>query len=264
MNKEVTYCESIKLIILTFNEIDNIETILKNASFFDDVVVVDSHSNDGTVEYLKKSDPNIRVYSKAFDSHANQWNFALSDTGKNPEWILALDADYQLSEELVAEIATLVDGSPDVYSAKFKYQIYDEVLSGSLYPPVNIFFRAQNASYEQDGHTQRLVTKSEPTFLKSFVVHNDQKPLERWLQAQLKYARLEAQSLVNGKRANTLSKKIRRNIWIAPILVPLFVLIWKRCLFDGPSGWAYALQRMLVEILIALFVFDLKHKNRDL
>jgi hypothetical protein len=44
--------------------------------------------------------------------------------------------------------------------------------------------------------------------------------------------------------------------WPAPVAVFFYVLLLRRCLFDGWPGWFYALQRLLAECLIALELID--------
>src|SRR5262249_15460821 len=56
----------------------------------------------------------------------------------------------------------------------------------------------------------------------------------------------------------SLSGRLRRMAWPAPILVFPYVLIAKRCVLDGWHGWYYSLQRLVWEILIALNIIDQK------
>jgi hypothetical protein len=86
-----------------------------------DVVVVDSFSTDETV-LLMKSFPNVRLFQRAFDSHARQWNYAVKDTGISTEWVLALDADYYLTNGFIREISQLtLPHDINGYTAAFKY-----------------------------------------------------------------------------------------------------------------------------------------------
>ena len=93
-------------LILTYNEAPNIARALGALSWANDIVVVDSFSDDDTVA-IAKSFPRVRVFQRAFDCHRNQWEFGLKETGISTSWVLALDADYVLSDALVAELAQL-------------------------------------------------------------------------------------------------------------------------------------------------------------
>ena len=80
-------------IILTYNEAPNIARALGGLSWAKEIVVVDSFSEDETVE-IATSFPQVRVVQRAFDCHRNQWEFGLKETGISTPWVLALDADY--------------------------------------------------------------------------------------------------------------------------------------------------------------------------
>ena len=89
-------------VLLTYNEEQNIRRTLSRLDWAKDIVVVDSGSTDGTLAVLA-SFPNVRVFKHSFDSHANQWRYAVEETQIATDWILRLDADYQVSDALVAE-----------------------------------------------------------------------------------------------------------------------------------------------------------------
>jgi glycosyltransferase involved in cell wall biosynthesis len=91
----------ITALILTYNEEDNIERVLKRLQWLENVIIVDSHSTDRTLEIVNNY-PNVKIYSRTFDTHATQWNYALSLT--NSKWILSLDADYILTDDFIDEI----------------------------------------------------------------------------------------------------------------------------------------------------------------
>ena len=144
-------------VILTFNEAPNIERTLARLDWASRIVIVDSGSMDETVE-LARRNPRVDLRERPFDEHARQWNYAITETNVRSEWVLALDADYVLTEDFLGEISRL-DSHPDVtgYEARFIYYVFGQPLRGSLYPPVTVLFRAGRGHYVQDGHTQRLV-----------------------------------------------------------------------------------------------------------
>src|SRR5262245_14683727 len=92
--------------LLTHNEVRNIACTLSLLAWAKDIVVVDSDSTDATLAVLAGF-PNVRVFKRSFDNHGNQWRYAVEETQIGTDWILRLDADYQVSDSLVAEIAAL-------------------------------------------------------------------------------------------------------------------------------------------------------------
>src|SRR5215467_12354062 len=98
--------DQITPLILTYNEAPNIARALAGLSWAKEIVVVDSFSDDETVA-MAKSFSNVRMVQRAFDNHRNQWEFGLKETGITTPWVLALDADYVVTQELIAELKKL-------------------------------------------------------------------------------------------------------------------------------------------------------------
>ena len=88
-------------VLLTYNEEQNVSRTLSRLAWAKDIVVVDSNSTDGTLAALRKFS-NVRVFNRRFDSHAGQWRYAVEDTQITTDWILRLDADYQVSDQCQA------------------------------------------------------------------------------------------------------------------------------------------------------------------
>ena len=250
-------------VILTFNEAPNIARILAKLQWAKEVVVVDSGSTDQTLEILGTFS-NVRCVHRPFDSHANLWNFAIKETDISTEWVLALDADYLLSDSLVAEMDAL-SPTNDVggYETAFLYCIFGKPLHGTLYPPVTTLYRRKGAGYVQDGHTQRLKLPGTVQRLSSRIWHDDRKPLSRWLASQAKYADQEA-ALLLRKPASELriQDRLRRLMVITPWLVPLYCMTVGRGALDGWAGIYYALQRGVAETVLSLKLMEHKVNSR--
>lgn len=244
-------------VILTYNEEPNIGRTLECLRWAKDIVVVDSFSTDATVEIAGRL-PQARIFQRVFDSHANQWNFAAFETDIRTPWILALDADYQISDELAQELGGLDPCGPhDAYRASFLYHILGKTLRGALYPPVAVLFRKEKGRFVQDGHTHRLTIEGSIGKLNAPILHDDRKPLAHWLQAQDRYMRLEAEK-ISKESWYRLSwrNRLRRAPPLAPIAVFLYCFFVKGGARDGRAGLYYALQRMLAEALLGLHLLE--------
>ncbi len=104
--------------------------------------------------------PQVEVIQRPFIDAASQCNFGLTQVVS--PWVLSLDADYELSDELIRELASLAPPESTVgYRARFVYRIHGRPLRGSLYPPRTVLYRKDKASYRQEGHTQRVVLDGE-------------------------------------------------------------------------------------------------------
>lgn len=244
--------EQITPVLLTYNEAPNLSRTLAALAWAKSIVVVDSGSTDGTLALLA-ADPRVRVVQRAFDSHAAQWNFAIAETGIGTPWILALDADYVLSNALVAELGALrPDAGTTAFRARFDYYVRGRRLWGSLYPPVTVLFRADRGRYVQDGHTQRLEVVGRIDDLRAPIAHDDRKPFAHWRAAQRRYCRLEAAKLA-GTPWSKLGwpDRVRRLVVVAPAMVLLYVLIGRGAALQGLAGWQYAFQRTWAEVVLS-------------
>jgi glycosyltransferase involved in cell wall biosynthesis len=252
--------EQITPLILTYNEAPNIRRTLDKLLWARRIVVIDSGSTDGTLEMLR-SYPQVGAIHHPFLDAATQCNFGLTQV--TSPWVLSLDADYELSDELLDELAFLAPSDIVAgYRARFVYRIYGRSLRGSLYPPRTVLYRRERASYRQEGHTQRVVLDGEVLPLNGVIYHDDRKPLARWLASQGRYAEAEAQYLLNASPgALGRTDRIRLVGWPAPLVVFAYTLLVKGCLFDGWPGWYYALQRTIAEMLLALAVIDRKSQG---
>lgn len=90
----------ISCVIITFNEEENIRKALNSVKWCDDIVVVDSGSKDKTIEICEEY--NCRIYEKEFNGYGEQKRFAVSLASN--DWILSIDADEVVSDELCDEI----------------------------------------------------------------------------------------------------------------------------------------------------------------
>lgn len=249
--------DQITPLILTYNEAPNIGRTLEQLTWARDIVVVDSFSTDDTVE-IASSSSQVRVFQRAFDSHRNQWEFGLRETGIQTPWVLALDADYVVTNEALAELETLTPNDATAgYRARFVYCIHGKKLHSGLYPPVTLLYRRDAAAYVQDGHTQRVVVDGHVEDLRAALLHDDRKPLRHWLNSQARYAELEAAKLMTTSREDlNLKDRIRRWLVVAPAATLCYCLIVRGGVFDGWRGFYYAFQRSLAELMLSLYLLD--------
>ena len=255
--RDTDFLNSVAVLVLTYNEAPNIGRTLDALQRFPEIVVLDSGSTDATREIALRY-PNVRIATRPFDQHAAQWTHGLTCCGIGRPWVLALDADFVLSGGLVDEIASLpLETQAAGYRIRFRYCIFGRPLAAALYPPLVALYRRERAHYIQEGHTQRALVDGPILELAGVIDHDDRKPLARWLTSQQSYARLEAEHLL-GKPRDRLRRieRLRLMAWPAPILVFVYTLLFKRCLFDGWPGWLYVLQRTLAEKMIALEIVE--------
>ena len=229
--------DQITPVILTFNEAPNIERALDRLGWARDIVLVDSHSTDETLE-LVKNFATVRVFQRPFASHEDQWSYAINETKISTAWVLRLDADYMLTDDIIAEMSRL-DPAPDVdgYRARFIYCVHGRALRRSMYPPRIRLFRRHRVRIYPDGHTEGVAVTGRGLDLRHPIRHDDRKSLSRWITGQDRYMELEAAKITDASYGPlNLPDRIRRHKVLAPFVVFFYCLFGKGLIFDGLPG----------------------------
>ncbi len=252
--------EKVTPLILTYNEAPNINRTLEKLFWATQIIAIDSFSTDETLDILGLY-PQVKIFQRVFDTHAAQWNYGLQQASS--EWVFSLDADYTVSDELIAEIKALPEDTPvDGYFSRFKYCVFGKPLRGTILPPRQVLFRKDKSIYIDDGHTQLLKVEGKSGMLSSYIYHDDRKPLSRWLWAQDRYLVIEAKKLQETPVTKlSLSDTIRKQKIVAPFFVLFYCLILKGGIFDGWRGWYYAFQRVLAEIILAIRLIEIEIRS---
>lgn len=116
----------ISVIILTKDEELHISRCLDNISkIAKEIFVVDSYSSDRTIEIARQY-PNVQVLQNKWVNYATQFNWALENAPISAKWVLRLDADEYLTEELIAELEQ-------------KLPNLDEDVTGVIFPLRRVF-----------------------------------------------------------------------------------------------------------------------------
>lgn len=241
--------------LITYNEEPNIARTLGALSWARQILVIDSGSSDRTLDILS-ADARVRVVHRRFDTFAGQCNFGLAQVAT--PWVLSMDADYVLTAGLIDELEDLDLGAAVAgYVARFRYCIDGRPLRGTLYPPRCVLYRPDRARYRDFGHGHKVQVDGPVRRLRGRILHDDRKPLERWLASQRKYASQEADYLMSpAARPGSLGDRVRRMIWPAAPAAFAQAMIFRGCLLDGRAGWTYALQRVHTEVLVGLELLD--------
>jgi len=147
--------EKISALIITYNEIGYIEKCIESVSFADEIVVVDSYSTDGTYEYLLNH-PKVKVIQNSFENFTTQKSFTLKQASN--EWVLFIDADEIVSENLRDEIIKTVESQPKEVAFWFTRQF---------------MFKNKKLRFSgwQTDKNYRLFKKSKVKFCSSRIVH---------------------------------------------------------------------------------------------
>jgi len=97
----------ISAFVITFNEEDRLGPCLESLTFCEDLVVVDSYSTDRTLEIAERY--GARIFQRPWPGYREQKEFGLGCT--KYEWVINIDADERVSDELRRSIVRVIQGS---------------------------------------------------------------------------------------------------------------------------------------------------------
>ncbi len=230
---------SLSLAVITYNEEENIVRLLDSLkNTVDEIVIVDSFSNDKTKEICTQKYPQVRFFEKKFNGYGEQKNHAL-DLCSN-EWILFLDADEVPDEDLKKAIQKIVSSdNPEfsVYKTKFNNHLGIHLIRfggwGNVYR--ERLFRKNCAKYSDDKVHEYLITNEKAGILNGKLNHYTYKSIQHHITKINKYSDLMAEKMFErGKKIN------RFKIIVSPIFEFIKVFIFKLGFLDGFPGFYIA------------------------
>ena len=202
----------LSVVVITKNEEANIERCLKSADWADEIVVVDSHSTDKTVEIASRF--TNKIYKRNMDIEGTHRNYAYGlATG---EWILSLDADENISGPLKEEITAFLRAEPrpdkhDVYSIPIKTFIGDKWAKyAGWYPAPKVrLFRKGKFRYDNAEVHPRTFYEGSCGHLKGDILHYAYKDLSDIFSNLNEQSTLQAREWFREKRKFSTFKLIR-------------------------------------------------------
>jgi hypothetical protein len=114
-------------------------------------------------------------------------------------------------------------------------------------------FRRGRGRFEQDGHTEKLRIDGLVERIRSHLLHDDRKSLERWLQSQSRYQAQEAEKLLTRSWSDlSWPDRIRRTRLLGPLAIAIHCLLVKGLIFDGSAGLLYTAQRVTADLILSM------------
>lgn len=238
--------------IITFNEERNIARVIESLRCCDEILVLDSGSNDRTVEIATKL--GARVEEGSWHGYAAQKNIA-AELASN-DWILSLDADESLSEALEAEIWQIKKSGPrfDGYTVPRLAQYLGRwILHSGWHPDRKVrLFDRRKAKWVGDFVHESVTVAGSVGHLKSNLLHFTCNSLSEHLRSMDRYTTLAAQEIASRQQNVGLSLLLLDPMWV---FFRTYVL--KLGFLDGPEGLAIA-------YMAAFYNFVKYFKARDM
>jgi glycosyltransferase involved in cell wall biosynthesis len=236
-------------VVLTYNESMNIRTTLASLDWAPRIIVLDSGSTDET-ERIARSFGNVDWFVRRFDTHRAQWLHAIQATSITTDYVLALDADMRPSPGFQEDLGAFLQCNSFAGAwIPFEYRIMGRGLMGSIYPAQIRLFRRDQVHISQTGHSQVFEVNGAVCRFRSHLIHEDLKPMNRWLSNQVRYASLEAARI--RKTPKKSFKDWLRVFGISPGIWAAYAYLKAGGPLRRGASEAYAYERLIFEAILA-------------
>lgn len=260
MNDDVdSNLTDVAVVILTYNEEANIAQAIASVSgWARKIFILDSYSTDRTLE-IASAIP-CTIVQNRFENYARQRNVALTQLPIETEWVLFLDADEWLPDDLKREICEVVARNPEENGFYIKWRLIwmGKWIRRGYYPTwILRLFRHGKASCEDRAVNEHMIVDGKTGHLRHDFMHEDRKGITEWIAKHNRYASREAQELLKVKRglkeidANLFGSQAQRRRWVRqkvwnhlpPLLRPVIYFVYRYILrggfLDGRAGFVY-------------------------
>ena len=207
------------VIIPTFNVEDLIEQAIKSVLWADEILVVDSFSTDETVAIAKKY--GVRVLQHEYIYSAKQKNWTIPQAEN--EWILLLDSDEVVTDELRDEITRLLSSEKiekyDGFGIARKHYFLGKFLRwGGRYPLYNIRLFRRSCRYEdRNVHAHIILDKDRMKNLSKDILHYSDRSLDQFFEKFNRYSTWQANYMMR-----VYEKGMTKIAWITFITNPFY------------------------------------------
>ena len=231
-------------VVITLNEEDNIAECLRSLRFVDEIIVVDSGSEDRTVEIASKFTD--KIFSPGWLGFVEAKEYGIDRA--ESDWILWIDADERVSKELGGQILAAIDNTDGFTAFKMPRKSYflgKWMKHCGWYPDYVVrLFRKGSAHFEENSLVhEELVIDGKVGTISSPIIHHTFPTLKSYFDKFNKYTSLAAKEL------KLKGEKFRLSACLThPIATFFKMYIQKRGFLDGFEG-------LLLSVLSATYVF---------
>ncbi|MDH5716430.1 MAG: glycosyltransferase family 2 protein [Spirochaetia bacterium] len=276
----------IAVIILTHNEELSVSNAVNSViQWAEQVFILDSYSTDKTVKIVQAL--GAKVFKNKFKSFTEQRNWALKNLPVKCEWVLFLDADEYLSEEIKKEISGVFEKelcNISGFYSDIKFIFLGKWLKhGDIYRSLVRIFKIKNGKYiKTTGCREKLIIEGKLKKLKNHIVHDDKKSIIEWVIEQKERIVLDAEERYKEKNKHKLKKAdkkgtvegkksqwMRENILmrlpgpVRPFAQFLYRYIFRFGFLDGWKGFIYHfLLQLWYPVMVEVLYLEMSIKNK--
>jgi len=193
----------LSVIIITYNEETNIKECLQSVEWADEIIVVDSKSDDKTVELAKNFTQNITLVDNI--PYGEKRNIGIDKA--QGDWILWIDADERITDPLKDEILKTINNSNSenaYYINRKSFFITKFIKHCGWYPDftLRLFKKSTGIKFNSFLVHEKLVYNGPSGRLQNELLHYTDRTFEQYFRKMNNYTTLSARGMfIKGKKA---------------------------------------------------------------
>ncbi len=278
-------------IILTYNEEQHLPRLLRSVESLNaPTFILDSGSTDKTIEISQQY--GAQFLTHPFENHPRQWDFALKNFPITTPWVICLDADQQVTQELKQLLQNFDDSSytgiEGIYFNRKNFFKGKWIKHGGYYPffMLKMFRFGVGYSDLNENMDHRFVVPGKTVIWKNGIILEEnlkENQISFWIEKHNRYSDLVAQEEVerlNQLRQQTIKPRFwgspyERTAWLKqlwwtlprysrPMLYFIYRLIFKLGFLDGRTGIIFHfLQGYWFRLIVDIKIDELLKKQKQ-
>lgn len=261
--------ENVSVIAITLNEEHHLQEFIESAKkLTTKIFILDSFSSDKTVEIAINNE--IFIGQRKFTNFGDHWNFAIKNLPIETEWIIKLDPDERLTDDIVKNIKNEIKNNINFNGFSFDRRLF---FLGKKLPAkqeVLRIWRKDKCAFSEQKVNEVPIIDGQVKKISGEILHYDSPSLDHWINKQNKYTTLESQEIKDIIKRNLENKKNifnnKRLLFIKVFTkIPfryfflfLYFYLLKGLFLFGNVGYMWASLRVSI-----YFWIEIKYNNED-
>jgi len=205
----------IAVIMISLNEAHNMKDILNNLrGWAQEVYLVDSCSQDDTINIAL--DYGVNVVQRNFKGFGDQWNFALENLPIEAPWVMKLDPDERITDDLKLSIENMIEMNK-CDGIIIKRRLHFMGVQLPVIQPILRLWKKGTCNFTDVMVNEHPLVKGQINRASGYLEHHDSPDLDHWLVKQNRYTTSEAISQFEGQPLAVLPKffgsTLQRRMW---------------------------------------------------
>ena len=263
----------IAVVMISLNEGHNLKDVCENLNgWAQEVFLVDSYSRDDTIDIALNY--GINTVQRRFRGFGDQWNFALNELPIQSPWVMKLDPDERLTEELKNNISQMINNNQyDAFCIKRRLWFMGKQMP--VYQKLIRIWRNGSCRFSNVSVNEHPIIEGIVKYVVGDLEHHDSPNLDHWLEKQNRYTTSEAITTYQKKPLSDkeilFGTSIQRRMWLKKnyykfpfryFLLFLYHFLYQGAYRAGHAGYIWSRLRTDVMRLVDYKYTEMKITNK--